>query len=303
MPTTYTKVIRQGGLLVPSAHGGLELVDVLQVHATDSGTGARVVVEHEDLEEMQTAGALPKITDSREVYYGTGTWSTSNLRATLRARSIEILTIEKSAGVVTARIRWGTRYVKDPEEGTVWLPWAGSFYPQVRRLPIWRRLGSATAPTLSGPGTTDIGGTKLDVVGDPVDAAVSEGIFVASGWCDTFVGSKSTDITNITNNMYKLNSATLFGLAAYTLRVIDWTIENEEDEYYTLRTQFHWSALGHCEQVPLRDPDGKVIVSGSPLQATTVYWRRDSNEAVDFSTRWTAFERHRIEKGLGVAYP
>ena len=254
MSAVWTLANTEAFASIVGAFDGHELTTRHMVESLD--TGVRQKIDPKLLTLHQASALLPKLTSSLADFLGVGPWATSALWKTLRLRSAACSELPMSNGLLGCELKWGTRYVADPEEGTIYLPWRGSFRPQVRRMQVWRQLGTGSAPTAAGPGTSDIGGTKVDTAGDPVDAIVAGGVLVATGTLDTLAASKATEWTNAVAAIGRLNSSAIFGFPSYSLRCLDWSTEHDHDEYETVSVSWQYDALYHCEQVAARDPDG-----------------------------------------------
>lgn len=216
-------------------------------------------------------------------------FSQATVGQTLRLRDIGVEMMNAAAGwMAQLTLTYGTRYVLRRDSATAnkaLLPVNRSVQPSTRAMACYRDInGSAAFPT----GTTlesasDIGGTKLDEAGNPLQIPVPQVTVTLTSIIDSF----QTDLTaydlSWSTHGLTVNNAAFLGFPAYSCLLTDVGFQHLEDEYYTARIVFLHDTYLFFEQVAKRDSDGKVKVT-STGQASDVRWKRGNVEA----TNWNA---------------
>lgn len=218
-----------------------------------------------------------------------GAFSQAAVYNTLRLRDISVAMQSVVPGwMAQLTLTFSTRYTLRRDSTTsdkALLPVNRSVQPSTRAMACYRDInGSAAFPT----GTTlesasDIGGTKLDEAGNPLQIPVPQVTVTLTSVIDSF----QTDLTAYdlawTTHGLTVNNAAFLGFPAYSCLLTDVGFQHLEDEYYTARIVFVHDTYLFFEQVAKRDSDGKVKVT-STGQASDVRWKRANVDA----TNWNA---------------
>lgn len=231
-------------------------------------------------------------------------FATTSLPATLRLRDISVNMMNAAAGwMAELTLTFGTRYTLRNDDATkARLPVNRSVQPSTRAMACYRDInGSAAFPTgTTLESTADIGGTKLDEGGNPVQIPVPQITVTLSAIIDSF----QTDLTAydlaFRTHGLTINNAAFLGFPQYSCLLTDVGFQHLEDEYYTARIVFLHDTYLFFEQVAKRESDGKVKLT-STGQASDVRWKRANVEA----TNWNAstllpsgtWAYNRLEKG------
>jgi hypothetical protein len=301
MPVTYkvtsVDVFDAGGRLSMST-----FARVFTVEAFDGGLRSKLATS--DLETLQASGVLPKAGDPVA-----SSWSVSTVFATLRYRRFQV---SESAGVLTVNAQASTRYVWDAQyptgetEGRAWLPIVGAFVARPINVRAYRSWDDATYPVDPlAPGSSDIGGTKIDASGQARETIIEGGELVLATWLDTLASKKGDAWTDALGNFIgRFNSATFLGFPKGSLLCLDYPTPHEEDEYHGLNLRFLYSPVFHFEQLAAMDADSRIVTDANG-HAKTVRWVRvGTKPAADFNAIFGSagadadFRKWRAEHGL-----
>lgn len=216
-------------------------------------------------------------------------FSQATVGQTLRLRDVGVEMMNAAAGwMAQLTLTYGTRYTLRRDSTTAskaLLPVNRSVQPSTRAMACYRDInGSAAFPTgTTLESTADIGGTKLDEAGNPLQIPVPQVTVTLTSVIDSF----QTDLTaydlSWSTHGLTVNNAAFLGFPAYSCLLTDVGFQHLEDEYYTARIVFLHDTYLFFEQVAKRDSDGKVKVT-STGQASDVRWKRGNVEA----TNWNA---------------
>jgi hypothetical protein len=217
-------------------------------------------------------------------------FSQATVGQTLRLRDIGVEMMNAAAGwMAQLTLTFGTRYTLRRDSSTAskaLLPVNRSVQPSTRAMACYRDInGSAAFPTgTTLESTADIGGTKLDEAGNPLQISVPQVTVTLTSIIDSF----QTDLTAYdlawSTHGLTVNNAAFLGFAAYSCLLTDVGFQHLEDEYYTARIVFLHDTYLFFEQVAKRDSDGKVKLTTPGNQASDVRWKRANVEA----TNWNA---------------
>ena len=215
-------------------------------------------------------------------------FATTTVAGTLRLRDISVNMMNAAAGwMAELTLTFGTRYTLRNDDATkARLPVNRSVQPSTRAMACYRDInGSAAFPTgTTLESTADIGGTKLDEAGNPLQIPVPQVTVTLTSIIDSF----QTDLTAYdlawSTHGLTVNNAAFLGFAAYSCLLTDVGFQHLEDEYFTARIVFLHDTYFFFEQVAKRDSDGKVKLTTPGNQASDVRWKRANVEA----TNWNA---------------
>ena len=154
-----------------------------------------------------------------------------------------------------------------------------SVAPQV--VDAWRS-GAAVAANLDAPGDGDIGGTKVDVGGEPISAIQSQQTLSV-----TNVTSASPDMAIIRGLVGKRNNALWLGAAVGYVVFRGASARRIALERWETSYEFVFDSSAHLRQAVGRDVDGKPILDAAVANvthATLVMWRQPFPATGDFTT-------------------
>jgi hypothetical protein len=217
-------------------------------------------------------------------------FSQATVGQTLRLRDIGVEMMNAAAGwMAQLSLTFGTRYVMRRDSSSAskaLLPVNRSVQPSTRAMACYRDInGSAAFPTgTTLESTSDIGGTKLDEAGNPVQIPVPQITVTLSSVIDSFQTDLTAYDTAWTTHGLTVNNAAFLGFPAYSCLLTDVGFQHLEDEYFTARIVFVHDTYLFFEQVAKRDTDGKVKIVTATGQASDVRWKRANVEA----TNWNA---------------
>lgn len=253
--------------------------------------GTANITSDEVLIQLRAATGIPAAISSN--LYPRKTWATgfakNSVRNTLRLRNYSIAMMNAGAGwMARVTLQFSTKWVfrRDITVGDQCrLPVSRSIQPTNRSMAVYRDiLGSAAFPT----GTTlesasDIGGTKLDERGNPLQLMVPQVTVQLVSIIDSF----DVDITAYDTawGIYglTLNDAVFMGYPARSCLMTDIGFSHLEDEYYSARITFIQDVYFWFDQVAKADTDGRIKIDTATGQASDVRWKRSNVE----STTWT----------------
>jgi hypothetical protein len=257
---------------------------VRRVRIEKSTTGVRNPLVAKDVPALQAVTPSPPLPRPGDVLDG-ATFAKTSILTTMRCRGVAAFPSPSGAGLLDCEITYDTLYEwrQDyPTSSKAWLPIRSTFRQESRQTYVHRLAPSAPTPA-SAPGTSDIGGTKVDEGGRPITADYLGGELLVSVTIDTEALALGTEWTGAQAIIGRLNSAAFLGFPAYSLRCVGVDTAHLRDEYWVETFRFNYSELFHCEQQAAAAADGRPDLDTSG-RAITVRWRRDSNLASDFNT-------------------
>ncbi len=145
-----------------------------------------------------------------------------------------------------------------------------------RSVLMYRSPSFSTQPAADLNTTTDLGGTKVDYAGKPIQALIPQMtvrvsvVFDASG-----VNSSMTLVSvydRINTLAGKWNNASFLHWAANEVYCESGSVSHIRDEYYRATFNLRWDLWYGCEQQPKTDVWGKPAVDSNGA-ATTVTWK------------------------------
>jgi hypothetical protein len=212
----------------------------------------------------------------------------SSLRATMvktepmgmmRLRVVNAVPVIGSSNTVfdvTARYDQLYTWAKATGLDTLLLPVEVDFDATPRSVLMYRSPSFSTQPAADLNTTTDLGGTKVDYAGKPIQALIPQMtvrvslVFDASG-----TNSSMTLVTvydKINTIAGKWNNATFLHWGANQIYCESGSVAHIRDEYYRATFNLRWDLWYGCEQQPKTDVWGKPAVDSNGA-ATTVTWK------------------------------
>jgi hypothetical protein len=212
----------------------------------------------------------------------------SSLRATMvtteamgmmRLRVVNAVPVVGSSNTVfdvTARYDQLYTWAKATGLDTLLLPVEVDFDATPRSVLMYRSPSFSTQPAADLNTTTDLGGTKVDYAGKPIQALIPQMtvrvslVFDASG-----VNSGMTLVSvydRINTLSGKWNNATFLHWSANQVYCESGSVSHIRDEYYRATFNLRWDLWYGCEQQPKTDVWGKPAVDSNGA-ATTVTWK------------------------------
>lgn len=240
--------------------------------------------------------------------WGTG-FASNSVRNTLRLRDIGITMQNTGAGwmarvVLQYSTKW--KFRRDIVFGDQCrLPVQRSVQPSQRTMNCWRDInGAAAFPTgTTLESTTDIGGTKLDERGNPVQIMVPQVTVTLTSVVDSFQTDLSAyDVAWSTYGL-TLNDGVYMGFPAYSCLMTDIGFVHLEDEYYSARISWLYDAYFFFDQVAKADTDGRIKIDTTNGQASDVRWKRANIDATNWNNllaagTWSFDRLHKGEFGV-----
>lgn len=262
-----------------------------ETYAIWDTAGSATMTSDEVLVQLRAATGIPAAISSN--LYPRKTWATgfakNSVRNTLRLRNYSIAMMNTGVGWMARLVlQFSTKWIFRREISVgdqCRLPVHRAIQPSNRAMAVYRDiLGSAAFPTgTTLESTADIGGTKLDERGNPLQLMVPQ----VSVQLVSIIDSFETDLTAYDNawSIYglTLNNAAFMGYPAYSCLMTDIGFTHLEDEYYTARISFIQDVYFWFDQVAKADTDGRIKIDTTNGQASDVRWKRSNVEA----TTWT----------------
>lgn len=254
--------------------------------------GTANITSDEVLVQLRSATGIPAAISSN--LYPRKTWATSfaknSVRNTLRLRNYSIAMMNAGSGwMARVTLQFSTKWILRREitmGDQCRLPVNRAIQPSNRAMAVYRDIaGSAAFPTgTTLESTTDIGGTKLDERGNPLQLMVPQVTVQLVSVIDSF----DTDLTAYDTGWgiygLTLNDAAFMGYPAYSCLMTDIGFTHLDDEYYTARITFIHDTYLWFDQVAKADTDGRIKIDTTNGQASDVRWKRSNVEA----TTWTS---------------
>jgi hypothetical protein len=226
-------------------------------------------------------------------------FSSATLYGTMRVRSIVGRLPGQNGDRMLLTIRADTLYAwREELEQPKLVPRRDVSY-RTKPIRLYRSLADCTLPSGASATGTDIGGTKLDRRGRPLEQERSQAFVTVNARVDTTALSLGSQDGTLRSHIGKILSAAWMTYPAYTLRLVGLAITHERDEYWNARYELEFDPLFFWQQIPEVDADGEIKLTSG--QANDVRWVRDYATA-DYSSVLAAYETHRAEKGEFV-YP
>lgn len=280
MPATFTTV-NQAIQLADSGLGGNHAISLTRRVVSDTALDMTVGA---DFAQLQAHLGLPlKLLN---------TWSTTTLLGTMRLRQTQINPHMGGKGKIfdvtqqfDSMYRW-TNIAAGGGTDQYVLPVSVAFEYAERPVQVWRNATFTTSPSANANTSTDIGGTKVDRSGKPVEQTVNSVTFKLSLVVDcsgTISGQTLTSLyDDIDTVRGKWNSATFLHWSANKLLCTAADVSHIRDEYYRASYSFLWDEWLLCDQKPNLDVDGYPIMDTNK-QVKDVYWASRQRSTTDFN--------------------
>jgi hypothetical protein len=211
----------------------------------------------------------------------------------MRLRAVNAVPVSGSSNTtfdVTARYDQLYTWAEGPAGqglSTLLLPVEVDFDATPRSVLMYRSPTFSTQPAADLNTTTNIGGTKVDYAGKPIQALIPQMtvrvslVFDASG-----VNSGMTLVSvydKISSLSGKWNNATFLHWTANQVYCESGSVSHIRDEYYRATFNLRWDLWYGCEQQPKTDVWGKPYIDGNGA-ADTVTWKSLVRTSANLST-------------------
>lgn len=221
-------------------------------------------------------------------------WSTASLNATLRLRKYDVVpVIGGKARVFDVKAVYDSEYFWAKGPGglaKLLLPVDVEMEAGERTMQVWRNPTFGTQPAANLNTTADIGGTKVDEAGKPVEMRVpmmSVRIGLVHDVSNTTTGTLVSIYDKISTVRGTWNSAAFLHWNANEVFCTSANVTHIRDEYYRVNYCFVWDRFYDCSQMPQMDNEGHIYGDGNS-HAKNVYWkslnRSTANHNVIFNT-------------------
>lgn len=212
----------------------------------------------------------------------------SSLRATMvktepmgmmRLRAVNAVPVIGSSNTVfdvTARYDQLYTWAKATGLDTLLLPVEVDFDATPRSVLMYRSPSFSTQPAADLNTTTDIGGTKVDYAGKPIQALIPQMTVRVSVVFDASGTNSSMTLVSVYDKIATLsgkwNNATFLHWSTNQVFCESGSVSHIRDEYYRATFNLRWDLWYGCEQQPKTDVWGKAAVDSNGA-ATTVTWK------------------------------
>lgn len=208
----------------------------------------------------------------------------SSLRATMvktepmgmmRLRSVNAVPVIGSSNTVfdvTARYDQLYTWAKATDLDTLLLPVEVDFDATPRSVLMYRSPSFSTQPAADLNTTTDIGGTKVDYAGKPIQALIPQMTVRVSLVIDASQTTLTVVYDKVDSVRGKWNNATFLHWSANQVYCESAGVSHIRDEYYRATFNLRWDLWYGCEQQPKTDVWGKAAVDSNGA-ASTVTWK------------------------------
>lgn len=208
----------------------------------------------------------------------------SSLRATMvktepmgmmRLRSVNAVPVIGSSNTVfdvTARYDQLYTWAKATGLDTLLLPVEVDFDATPRSVLMYRSPSFSTQPAADLNTTTDIGGTKVDYAGKPIQALIPQMTVRVSLVIDASQTTLTVVYDKVDSVRGKWNNATFLHWSANQVYCESAGVSHIRDEYYRATFNLRWDLWYGCEQQPKTDVWGKAAVDSNGA-ASTVTWK------------------------------
>jgi len=225
----------------------------------------------------------------------------SSLRATMvltermgmmRLRTVSATPVpntESSVFDVTAKYDQLYTWNKATSLEKLQLPVEVDFDATPRSVLMYRSPSFTTQPSADLNTTTDIGGTKVDYAGKPIQALIPQMTVRVSMIFDCTNASSGTLVSvydKINTLSGKWNSATFLHWGADQVYCESGSVSQIRDEYYRATFNLRWDLWYGCEQQPKTDIWGKPALDSSG-SANTVTWKSLVRGSANLSNMFT----------------
>jgi hypothetical protein len=157
-----------------------------------------------------------------------------------------------------------------------------------RSVLMYRSPSFTTSPSADLNTTADIGGTKVDYAGKPIQALVPQMTMRVSMIIDISAVNSGTTLVSVFDKIATLsgkwNSATFpHFTGANTVYCESANVSHVRDEYYRATFNLKWDLWYGCEQQPKTDVWGKASLDSNGA-AQTVTWKSLVRGSVDLNS-------------------
>lgn len=180
-----------------------------------------------------------------------------------------------------------------------------------RTVNVWRVASSPSAfalPPLAIYGKSyDIGGTKVDEAGKPIEIRVPTMDVRVSMLVDTHKNTLGVVYDKINTIQGRWNNDTFLWWSASEVFCTSANAAPVRDEIYRVSFNIRWDYWKDCVQIPEMDNDGGVLGDGAG-KAKNVFWSGPGRGTVAFSTIWSlsadsTLAAQMAKEGSWLTYP
>ena len=212
----------------------------------------------------------------------------SSLRATMvktepmgmmRLRVVNAVPVIGSSNTVfdvTARYDQLYTWAKATGLDTLLLPVEVDFDATPRSVLMYRSPSFTTQPAADLNTTADLGGTKVDYAGKPIQALIPQMTVRVSLVFDASGQNSSMTLVTVYDKINtiagKWNNATFLHWGANQIYCESGSVSHIRDEYYRATFNLRWDLWYGCEQQPKTDVWGKPSIDSNGA-ANTVTWK------------------------------
>ena len=223
----------------------------------------------------------------------------SSLRATMvktepmgmmRLRSVNAVPVIGSSNTVfdvTARYDQLYTWAKATGLDTLLLPVEVDFDATPRSVLMYRSPSFSTFPAADLNTTTDIGGTKVDYAGKPIQALIPQMTVRVSLVFDASAQNSGLTLVGVYDKIAtcsgRWNTTSFLHWGANQVYCESGSVSHIRDEYYRATFNLRWDLWYGCEQQPKTDVWGKPAIDSNGA-ATTVTWKSLVRSGVNLNT-------------------
>lgn len=193
----------------------------------------------------------------------------------MRLRSVNAVPVIGSSNTVfdvTARYDQLYTWAKADVLDSLLLPVEVDFDATPRSVLMYRSPSFSTQPAADLNTTTDIGGTKVDYAGKPIQALIPQMTVRVSLVVDASQTTLTVVYDKVDSVRGKWNNATFLHWSANQVYCESAGVSHIRDEYYRATFNMRWDLWYGCEQQPKTDVWGKPAIDSNGA-ATTVTWK------------------------------
>lgn len=223
----------------------------------------------------------------------------SSLRATMvktepmgmmRLRAVNAVPVIGSSNTVfdvTARYDQLYTWAKATGLDTLLLPVEVDFDATPRSVLMYRSPSFSTQPAADLNTTTDIGGTKVDYAGKPIQALIPQMTVRVSIVFDASAQNAGLTLVGVYDKIAtcsgRWNTTSFLHWGANQVFCESGSLSHIRDEYYRATFNLRWDLWYGCEQQPKTDVWGKAAIDSNGA-ATTVTWKSLVRSGVNLNT-------------------
>lgn len=233
------------------------------------------------------------------------TWGIASLNTSLRLRKYDISPVpggKSRVFDVSATYDSEYFYAKATGLAKLILPVEVEMEAGERTMQVWRNASFGTSPTANLNSTSDIGGTKVDEAGKPIECRVptiSVRISLIHDISNTTTGTLVGVYDKISTIRGTWNSASFLHWGSNEVFCTSANVSHVRDEYYRVSYVFVWDRFYDCSQLPQMDNEGHMYGDGSG-HAKTVYWKSLNRSTADHNIIFNTLPDAAVAKQIAL---